>query len=76
MNNSLTDALLAANFLQNEPVIKNKPHSICIINSDGKIIKKFRSIEQISAKLNININLIRKAANNGTALAGYTWHWS
>jgi hypothetical protein len=76
MNIDLYNALIEANFLQNSPVIKNKPHRICMVNSQGKIIKTFKSIEQISFKLKIDINKVRKAANNGTCFAGYLWHWN
>lgn len=76
MEHSLGNALLAANFLQDELAIKNKPHRICMMNDAGKIIKKFRSIEQVATKLNLDVHLVRKACNNGTALAGFKWSWN
>lgn len=77
MNNSLANALLAANFLLEYPNNeKRKLNRICMINNNNKIIKKFKSAELAAEKLNVSSVDIRMAITNGHTLGGFIWRWN
>ena len=78
MEHSLANALLAANFLLELPKENNerKLERICMINENGKIVKKFKTAELAAKKIKVNAIHIRMAITMGTNLGGYTWRWN